>query len=119
MVFCILLGAEDFTPEQDVEEVRQIEKQIKRRFAIGTQVKLNILLEAKDVTGVYCFVQWNVTCYDLATNMYKSTLILAINNKCTCDQDLSVCKSICVLLAQNWPDLQIIEQLTLICWSLN
>lgn len=35
----IVLGAEDFTPEQDVEEVRQIEKQIKRRFAIGTQVK--------------------------------------------------------------------------------
>lgn len=34
-----VLGAEDFTPEQDVEEVRQIEKQIKRRFAIGTQVK--------------------------------------------------------------------------------
>ncbi|XP_020618458.1 DNA replication licensing factor mcm5-like [Orbicella faveolata] len=33
-----LSGAEDFTPEQDVEEVRQIEKQIKRRFAIGTQV---------------------------------------------------------------------------------
>ena len=31
-------GAEDFTPEQDVEEVRQIEKQVKRRFAIGTQV---------------------------------------------------------------------------------
>ena len=40
MVFCVLSGAEDFTPEQDVEEVRQIEKQIKRRFAIGTQVKL-------------------------------------------------------------------------------
>lgn len=33
-----LSGAEDFTPEQDVEEVRQIEKQIKKRFAIGTQV---------------------------------------------------------------------------------
>lgn len=33
-----LSGAEDFTPEQDVEEVRQIEKQVKRRFAIGTQV---------------------------------------------------------------------------------
>lgn len=32
-----LSGAEDLTPEQDVEEVRQIEKQIKRRFAIGTQ----------------------------------------------------------------------------------
>ncbi|KAM7448868.1 minichromosome maintenance protein 5 [Porites harrisoni] len=27
-----LSGAEDFTPEQDVEEVRQIEKQIKKRF---------------------------------------------------------------------------------------
>ena len=40
-----------------MEEVRQIEKQIKTRFAIGTQVKLNILLEAKDFTGVYCFVQ--------------------------------------------------------------
>ena len=32
------IGAEGFTPEQDVEEVRQIEKQVKRRFAIGTQV---------------------------------------------------------------------------------
>ena len=37
----VVLGAEDFTPEQDVEEVRQIEKQIKRRFAIGTQVMTN------------------------------------------------------------------------------
>lgn len=33
-----LSGAEGFTPEQDVEEVRQIEKQIRKRFAIGTQV---------------------------------------------------------------------------------
>lgn len=57
MVFCILLGAEDFTPEQDVEEVRQIEKQIKRRFAIGTQVKLNILWKAKDFTDVHYFGQ--------------------------------------------------------------
>ena len=102
-----------------MEEVRQIEKQIKKRFAIGTQVKLNILWEAKDFTGVYCFVQWNVTCYDLATNMYKSTLILAINKEYACDQGLSVCKSLCVLLAQNWPDLEIIKQLTLICWSWN
>ena len=37
-----------------MEEVRQIEKQIKKRFAIGTQVKLNILWEAKDFTGVLC-----------------------------------------------------------------
>lgn len=35
-----LSGAEGFTPEQDVEEVRQIEKQIRKRFAIGTQVIL-------------------------------------------------------------------------------
>lgn len=33
-----LSGAEGFTPEQDVEEVSQIEKQIRKRFAIGTQV---------------------------------------------------------------------------------
>nr|QIC49965.1 DNA replication licensing factor MCM5 [Actinia equina] len=33
-----LAGAQDFTPEQDMQEIRQIEKQIKRRFAIGTQV---------------------------------------------------------------------------------
>lgn len=39
--FHVTIGAEDFTPEQDVEEVRQIEKQIKRRFAIGTQVSQN------------------------------------------------------------------------------
>ena len=39
--FHVTIGAEDFTPEQDVEEVRQIEKQIKRRFAIGTQVRQN------------------------------------------------------------------------------
>jgi len=45
----LILGAEDFTPEQDVEEVRQIEKQVKRRFAIGTQV--NVL--QKTTTGLY------------------------------------------------------------------
>jgi hypothetical protein len=33
-------GAQDFTPEQDIQEIRQIEKQVKRRFAIGTQVIL-------------------------------------------------------------------------------
>lgn len=43
-----------------------------------------------------------MTCYDLATNyMYKSTLILAINNECTCDQDLTVCKSsLCAVSAK-------------------
>ncbi|KAK3710538.1 hypothetical protein QZH41_009373, partial [Actinostola sp. cb2023] len=33
-----LAGSQEFTPEQDIQEVRQIEKQIKKRFAIGTQV---------------------------------------------------------------------------------
>lgn len=33
-----LAGADGFTPQQDVEEVRQIERQLKRRFPIGAQV---------------------------------------------------------------------------------
>lgn len=32
------VGADGFTPQQDVEEVRQIERQLKRRFPIGAQV---------------------------------------------------------------------------------
>ncbi|CAB4044911.1 DNA replication licensing factor mcm5-like [Paramuricea clavata] len=32
------LGADGFTPQQDVEEIRQIERQLKRRFPIGAQV---------------------------------------------------------------------------------
>lgn len=52
---CLLLclGAEDFTPEQDVEEVRQIEKQIKRRFAIGTQVLTKLLATIKKQLVLY------------------------------------------------------------------
>ena len=46
--FDLNTGAEDFTPEQDVEEVRQIEKQIKRRFAIGTQVNVERFAWCKD-----------------------------------------------------------------------
>ncbi|XP_028398778.1 DNA replication licensing factor mcm5-like [Dendronephthya gigantea] len=33
-----LAGADGFTPQQDVEEIRQIEGQLKRRFPIGAQV---------------------------------------------------------------------------------
>jgi len=33
-----LSGAEGLTPEEDVEEVRRIETQLKKRFAIGSQV---------------------------------------------------------------------------------
>ena len=54
---CVVLGAEDFTPEQDVEEVRQIEKQIKRRFAIGTQVR------TKNV-ATFCSVKINLLLQD-------------------------------------------------------
>ncbi|XP_065661260.1 DNA replication licensing factor mcm5-A isoform X2 [Hydra vulgaris] len=33
-----LSGAEGFTPEEDIEEVRRIEQALKKRFAIGSQV---------------------------------------------------------------------------------
>ena len=33
-----MLGADGFTPQHDVEEIRQIETQLKRRFPIGAQV---------------------------------------------------------------------------------
>ena len=48
-----------------------------------------------------------LTC-DLATNVYKSTYLdLAINDEC--DQDLSLCKSIRVLIARNRPGLEILN----------
>ena len=33
-----LSGAEGLTPEEDIEEVARIERDLKRRFAIGSQV---------------------------------------------------------------------------------
>ena len=36
-----LAGAEGFTTEEDQEELNLIEKQLKRRFVIGSQVRLN------------------------------------------------------------------------------
>lgn len=39
-----LAGAEGFTSDEDQETLRRIEKQLRRRFAIGTQVsELNIV----------------------------------------------------------------------------
>ena len=38
-----LSGAEGLTPDEDMEEVRRIEQQLKRRFAIGSQVFCLIL----------------------------------------------------------------------------
>ena len=38
-----LSGAEGFTPEEDIEEVRRLETLLKKRFAIGSQVSLDVL----------------------------------------------------------------------------
>ena len=58
--------------------------------------------------------------YDLATNMYKVPCIdLAINDECECDQDLSVYKSLRVLIAQNRTGPETLKQSTLICWPQN
>ena len=40
-----LSGAEGLTPDEDMEEVRRIEQQLKRRFAIGSQVVFLILFQ--------------------------------------------------------------------------
>jgi len=40
-----LSGVEGFTTEQDQEEVQQIEKQLKKRFAIGTQVSEHAIVQ--------------------------------------------------------------------------
>lgn len=37
-LICIVIGAEGFTTEEEHETLARIEKQLKRRFAIGTQV---------------------------------------------------------------------------------
>ena len=38
-----LSGAEGFTPEEDIEEVRRLENLLKKRFAIGSQVSQSSL----------------------------------------------------------------------------
>jgi len=40
-----LSGVEGFTTEEDMEEINQIEKQLKKRFAIGTQVSKHAIVQ--------------------------------------------------------------------------
>lgn len=40
-----LAGAEGFTSEEDHEVISRIEKQLKRRFAIGSQVSENSIIQ--------------------------------------------------------------------------
>ena len=41
----IILGAEGFTTEEDQEMLNRIEKQIKRRFVIGSQVSEHAIVQ--------------------------------------------------------------------------
>lgn len=41
----LILGAEGFTSEEDQEVISRIEKQLKRRFAIGSQVSENSIVQ--------------------------------------------------------------------------
>lgn len=46
-----LSGAEGFTPEEDIEEVRRLETLLKKRFAIGSQVRfMDITVLIKNVS---------------------------------------------------------------------
>lgn len=49
-----LSGAEGFTSEEDQEVISRIEKQLKRRFAIGSQVSENSIVQdfTRQVIGV-------------------------------------------------------------------
>lgn len=48
-------GAEGFTSEEDHEVISRIEKQLKRRFAIGSQVSENSIVQ--DFTRQVTFVK--------------------------------------------------------------
>ena len=42
-----LSGAEGFTTQEDQEVINRVEKQLKRRFAIGSQVTKHTFIERK------------------------------------------------------------------------
>jgi DNA replication licensing factor MCM5 len=50
----LILGAEGFTSEEDQEVISRIEKQLKRRFAIGSQVSENSIVQ--DFTRQVAFI---------------------------------------------------------------
>ena len=45
IIIFVSLGAEGFTSEEDHEVISRIEKQLKRRFAIGSQVSENSIVQ--------------------------------------------------------------------------
>lgn len=45
MVIEIFLGAEGFTTDEDHETLSRIEKQLKRRFAVGSQVSEQTIIQ--------------------------------------------------------------------------
>lgn len=54
-----LAGAEGFTTEEDQETLNRIEKQLKRRFAIGSQVsEQNIIQVSRFLKHIFCFVSF-------------------------------------------------------------
>ena len=63
-----LSGAEGFTSEEDHEMITRIEKQLKRRFAIGSQVSENSIIQdfTRQVTEFFAhnafFMKYVVLC---------------------------------------------------------
>jgi DNA replication licensing factor MCM5 len=43
--FCLVLGIEGFTTREDQEEISRIEKQIRRRFVVGSQVSEHAIVQ--------------------------------------------------------------------------
>jgi hypothetical protein len=43
--FCFVLGIEGFTTREDQEEIARIEKQVRRRFVVGSQVSENAIVQ--------------------------------------------------------------------------
>lgn len=52
---CLFSGVEGFTTQEDQEMISRIEKQLKRRFAIGSQVSEHSIVQdfTKQVRNVY------------------------------------------------------------------
>ena len=44
-IYFLFAGAEGFTTEEDQETISRVEKQIKRRFAIGSQVSEHAIVQ--------------------------------------------------------------------------
>lgn len=72
---CLFSGVEGFTTQEDQEMISRIEKQLKRRFAIGSQVSEHSIVQdfTKQVRNTYhSEVYMYVSCSDI-------TAVLSIN----------------------------------------